>query len=1122
MKPRLLLTFFSLVILTFSLHCQVVINEFMASNGSVLSDENGDFSDWIELFNSGSDEIDLEGYFLSDNIQQPGKWRFPQGSVIASNGYLIVWADTKNTGLHTSFSLSRQEEEIVLSDKDTLILDSLVFYDQIYNYSYGRSSGNNHEWGYFSLPTPGSANSGEFISERCPSPVFLNPPGFYDSSLKIELVNMDVESAVYYTIDGSVPTEDSKFTSGTIQLFETAVVRVRAFKSGALPSKVVTGTYLINEASRDIDIVSVSTDPYNLWDDEYGIHVVGTNGIEAYDIVANYNQDWERPVSVELFTPEGNREFQVDAGVKISGQYSRKNEHKSLAFYMRSEYGYANLDYPLFSDKPHVKEYNNFLLRNSGSEWPETMFGDAISQYIVKDQMDTDYMAYRPAAVFLNGEYWGILNLREKINEHYPASNYRIPSDEVDMLESSGDYDFRIVSGTNSDYLALRSFFETNDMSNQQNYDYAASKVDIEHYTDYQITEIYENNTDWPGNNIKYWRHGTDPASKWRWVMYDVDRGFSIRGQAPDYEKGGNDNLVRAMTSGKYNFILPGLVNNAEYREYFIQRFNAHIYTTFHPDRVKPIFDEWTFRLENEMEHHLDRWGHARFDWGPYDEKTISGWKDIVGYKKYWTEQRPFVMMGILKEYFGLTDTFRVDLSVNSTNMGQIYVNNVPSQLESFSGVFFADVPLNLLAKPAPGYHFEYWEGISFGNTRADYSLNLTENMTLQAVFGKNSLQINEVMSDNKITFADNFGEFDDWIELYNSSESAIDIGGMYLSDNPGYLPRWRIPDNKPDSTKINPGGYLILWADTDTLQGILHVGFKLDNAGEVLTLTDRDGKTIISQVKLAKQEGGKSYGDYPDASLNRKFMPATPGYANIEFGTYDNLYINEFMASNNAYLMDEFNEFDDWIEIYNAGLEDTDLAGFYLTDDFTMPLKYQIPYGDPEVTTVPANGYLLFWADENSSQGPLHTSFKLSAAGEQIALTEPGGLYFIDSLSFGLMDSDLSFGRSYDGSLPWQQFVTATPSHSNQATFVEQDIAASLDLFPNPVKDELHIRFNDMLNGNLEISILDVQGRILLNRSFESNQTEHILNMSKLEAGVYLVRIVVGENVALKRVVKR
>ncbi len=1113
-RARVICRFLPMLFVSSYSWSQVIINEFMASNDSIISDEEGNFGDWIELHNTSDDTVDLSGFFLSDDIEKPAVWQIPEGTSMTPGAFLLFWADNKDTGLHTSFSLARQKEEVVLSDRDTVIIDSIRYYDQIRDFSYGRSADNNQVWGYYSTATPEEENTGSFISHRCGRPVFSEPPGFYPSEVLLELVNPDPGSQYYYTLDGSVPTEDSELIAGTLSISQTTVVRVRTFKEGSLPSEVVTATYFINERSRDIDIVSLSTDPYNLWDDDYGIHVVGTNGIERFGIVANYFQKWERPVSVELFTSKGKRDFQVDAGIQISGQYSRINEQKSLAFYLRSEYGYSKLNYPLFPDKPHVKEYNNFLLRNSGSDWPETMFGDAVSQYIVKDQMNTDYMAYRPAAVFLNGEYWGILNIREKINEHYPSSNYGIPADEVDMLESSGDMDSRIVGGSNADYLALRSFFETNDMAVQANYEQAASEIDIEQYTDYQITEIYENNTDWPGNNIKYWRHRTDPDSKWRWVMYDIDRGFGIRGQPPDQKKGGEDNLVRAMTSGKYNFPLTGMMNNAGYKEYFIKRFNAHIAITFHPERVHSIFDEWEQRIETEMEDHLAKWGDYREDWGSFDEKTMEGWRDIVDNKKSWAEERPAIMMDILKDYFTLGDTFRIKLSVSSLQHGYITVNGVKLTSDDFSGLFFNDYDLDISAQPNPGYSFDHWEGISSGSTIPNHSLTLDENKEIKAIFTKNTLQINEIMATSA-------AEESDWLELYNSGTEDINIAGMYISDDLVNPQKWKIPDSNPELTTMQPGDYLVLWADGDTTQGVLHLNFKLDNKGEPVSLTSQDGETLVSRMDYGKQHENKSYGDFPDGSLSRKYMSPTPGLANENFsGTYD-LYINEFMASNSI-IRDEYSEYDDWIEIYNNGSEEVDLAGFYLTDDFSDPVKYQISYDNPALTIIPSKGFLVIWTDNDSEQGSLHTNFKLRAAGEELALTEPGGQFFIDSLVFSNMLENVSRGRTEDGGNDWCDFVIATPGQSNVVSNIDLNTVSSIAAYPNPVIHNLTIQLEKaMISEHIEIIIMDIHGKpAFLTKTYAAELID--VDLSGLNAGVYLLKVIAKGQLYSKKIIKQ
>lgn len=1086
----------------------------MASNGSIVSDEDGDFGDWIELYNVGVEIIDLSGFFLSDDIDAPAKWKIPEGTLIDSEAYLLFWADNKNIGNHTSFSLSRQKEELVLSDSDTLIIDSLRYNDQIRDYSYGRSALDNEMWGYYAAPTPGSKNTGSFISHRCVRPALSKSPGLYSGSVMIDLVQPDNEFQYFYTLDGSVPTEYSELINGTLTLSQTAVLRVRAFKTGSLPSAVVTATYLIDEAPRNMDIVSLSTDPYNLWDDEYGIHVEGTNGKESFGVVANFFQSWERPISLELFSPEGRREFQVDAGVRIAGRYSRLREQKSLKFYMRGEYGYPKLEYPLFPDKPHVKEYNNFVLRNSGNDWPETMFSCAISQDIVKEQMNVDYQAYRPVVVFLNGEYWGILNFRERINQHYPASNYGIPADEIDMLESSGDMDSRIVSGSNSNYMALRSFFETNDLAIQSNFEYIASQIDIEQYTDYQITEIYENNTDWPGNNIKYWSHRTDSNSLWRWILYDIDRGFGIRAQSPDYEKGGEDNLVRALNSGKYNFPLTGMMQNEGYREYFIKRFNAHIFTTFYPERVHSFFDDFEERIETEMKNHLDKWGEYREDWGPYDEKTVEGWQDMVTNKKSWADERPLIVMEFIKSYFNLSDTFRVNFSVSSSQHGYIRVNGIKSPCQAFSGLFFSDYDLDISAHPYPGYRFDHWEGISSGNTIPNHSITLANNMDISAVFSKNDIQINEVMACSTASESD-------WIELYNAGDSPVDLAGMFLSDDPEQPLKWEIPFSDSTLTMIQPGAYVVLWATGDTTQGVLHLNFKLDNKGETLRLTAQDGNALVSQMDFGKQHENKSYGGFPDGSLSRKYMPPTPGTANIMFTEVYDLYINEFMASNSI-IRDEYSEYDDWIEIYNDGSEAVNLAGFYLTDDFSDPMKYQISYGNPDLTTIPPKGFLVIWIDDDTEQGPLHTNFKLRAAGEELALTEPGGQFFIDSLLFANMLENVSRGRVDHEQNTWHDFVNPTPGRANMPSNIDVLTPVSYAVYPNPFVNNLTIKWKDEIIGEkISIDIMDVHGRrVYFNEVSASDEIK--LYLSEIPDGVYLLRILKRGQQYSKKIIKR
>jgi hypothetical protein len=303
-------------------------------------------------------------------------------------------------------------------------------------------------------------------------------------------------------------------------------------------------------------------------------------------------------------------------------------------------------------------------------------------------------------------------------------------------------------------------------------------------------------------------------------------------------------------------------------------------------------------------------------------------------------------------------------------------------------------------------------------------------------------LLINEFMASNDYSITDANGDHEDWIELYNDGDEAIDIGGMYMTDDLTDLTNSMIPTDDPDLTTIQPGEYLIIWADKEPEQGTLHLAdVKLSGSGEQIGLIDVDGVTIIDSLTYGEQTTDVSYGRTTDGAATWEYFGAgyatmpTPGAAN---GSGDApsamLYINEFLASNDTGATDENGDYDDWIEIYNAGNTPKDIGGMYFTDDLTNLTNSMIPTDDPDATTIAPGGYLIIWADKEPEQGPLHLDdVKLSGDGEEIGMIDVDGETIIDSYTFGAQTTDVSEGRMPDGGETWEFFANPTPGATNE-----------------------------------------------------------------------------------------
>jgi len=287
------------------------------------------------------------------------------------------------------------------------------------------------------------------------------------------------------------------------------------------------------------------------------------------------------------------------------------------------------------------------------------------------------------------------------------------------------------------------------------------------------------------------------------------------------------------------------------------------------------------------------------------------------------------------------------------------------------------------------------------------------------------SVVINELMANNDTAVPGPYGDYPDWIELYNGGAESVDVGGMYLTGNLANPDAWQFPSG----TIIESNGFLIVWADNSPDLGALHTSFSLNASGEAIGLFATDGVTRIDSITFGPQDDDVSFGRLPDGGLSWNQLTPTPGSPNQLYEPAeipDDLFINEFMANNNGAVTGHNGTYPDWIELYNASNETIDLSDMYLTDDLTKP-EWQFPAG----TTIEPNGFLIVWADNSPDQSSLHASFGLNTGGESIGLFASDGESIIDSVTFDRQVSDVSYGRLPDGSENWN-YLTPTPGSSN------------------------------------------------------------------------------------------
>ncbi len=423
-------------------------------------------------------------------------------------------------------------------------------------------------------------------------------------------------------------------------------------------------------------IISLVTEQGNLFDTDSGIYVPGIHFEESKpEWTGNYcksGKAWERPVHLEYFEQDGNLGFSQDAGLRIHGGKTRIAAQKSLKLYARKEYGTKAFNYKLLPAKENEK-YKRFILRSSMGSWnDESIIKDVLTSEITKN-MDFESQSHQAVIVYINGEYWGIQNLRDRIDDHFLESEYPINADSVDII--GGNYNL-VFSGSNQHYIALLAYIETHDLSQPEHYAYLLTQIDISSYIDYQIAEMFFANYDWPGNNMKLWRPQTT-TGKWRWIFYDLDAGLR------NYERNMfqhctlNDADVSWPNPAESTFLFRNLLKNELFKQAFSDRYATLLRSTlstsaslFKTQQLKNIYTD-------EVAPHIEIWH--------YPSSTISWEQDLESKLAYFLENRPCEVEKHIIEFLSLSN-YQFDCTANNKsdklllspnpNNGKFFINN--------------------------------------------------------------------------------------------------------------------------------------------------------------------------------------------------------------------------------------------------------------------------------------------------------------------------------------------------------------------------------------------------------------------------------------------------------------
>ena len=616
-----------------------------------------------------------------------------------------------NLSLHTNFKISSAGENISLYDPSGNKISEMNVTGLPADVSIGISD--NNEIVHFKSPTPGFKNSSSsYEGSNQTDIIFSHDGGSFTGEINLSLSGVSSDEVIRYTLDASEPDENSLIYSTPIKIGNTTVVRARVFETGHIPSSTNSRVFIYN-VNHTLPVVSLITEPSNLFDEDDGIYVFGDSFDQNYPhFGANFWEDWERPIHFSLYLNNDNFETSFNAGVKIFGGWSRGQAQRSFSIFARGKYGTSSINYKLFPGLDY-SDFQSFILRNSGQDWLRTSVKDAAITSLLEGT-GLDYQSYRPVVTYINGNYWGIYNMREKVNEHFIASKHDVDPDEVDILTNNSE----LVHGSTKDYDELINFINNNNLSSDANYDYVEDRVDIDNYIIYQVSQIYLNNHDWPGNNIKYWKH---KDGKWRWIIYDTDFGF---GSHPSWLGYNYNTLMFALDENGPNWPNPPwstllfrrLVENLEFRNKFINRFSDELNSRFLPERFSNHIDSMIDKIKIEIPSHFDRWRNYVQNWN---------YEDYVNDMKNFSNNRSFFCREHIKSTFNLPGIQNLSLGIEDIDMGYIELNdNLIISSSDWTGKYFESVPVKIHAKANPGFSFSHW---------SDESLIKYENLDLNS-----------------------------------------------------------------------------------------------------------------------------------------------------------------------------------------------------------------------------------------------------------------------------------------------------------------------------------------------------------------------------------------------------
>ena len=779
----------------------VVINEICTNNKNSLLDSYGEYSPWIELYNFGKNTVDISGYGLSNEVYIPFKWTFPQNTIINSNEYLIVFISDKksiNDELHTNFELDINGDILFFSNKNAELIEKIEIPKLKENESYGRITDT-----VFKKMTPTPKTENEILIEP---PTFSKESGFYEEEFLLILSSSE-GTKIYYTIDGSDPlnSSTSKIYKEPIKIYDRSsepnfyaeigeeqnsplsigsmgggykrpnylldkpmVVRACS-KNKEGNSIVISHTYFVTTGNlaqyQDFTVVSLVTNPENLFDPDKGIYVVGNEYVEeikknnnTFDFkkmwelmrVSNFYKEgpeWEKETNIAIFE-KGKISLQQNLGIKIRGFSTRMQPGKSFNVYAKKRFGKKSIKNVLFPnnyDMNHnlIDKYKSFALRNV---FAEERIKDEFANKLLHERREYQSITdTKKCILFLNGEYWGFYVMIEKFSEHYIQSHFNVPGDYVTLIKEG-----ELANGDQTEFDLYNNFmheYSEKDLLDEKIYEEVKNFIDFDSFIEHFVIGIYLGTLDWPGHNDGVWRYNGEKIEnnkysdgRWRYISFDFDytmgASFSMWGQ--DQKEGyAIDNLKGLeMRKNIPTILFLPLLKNEDFRNQYILRFCDYVNEVFSIDKIDALIDDYKDNYLDMLAHGEVRWKGFTYSneleaFANYKNNYITHFDNI---KQFFVE-RPKYALQHMKEYFNLIGELQ-EIIILKKGEGKIKINTIITGFkeEKWIGRYFSNIPITITAIPSEKSEFKGWSG-DVSSNEISITIDLNKNTTINAIF---------------------------------------------------------------------------------------------------------------------------------------------------------------------------------------------------------------------------------------------------------------------------------------------------------------------------------------------------------------------------------------------------